>query len=87
MKYVLCLVLIICGCTHSDEMTQERQAVEAAQQASTEFHVGDIINIKLGGQGMVIGYAGFRGQTIVIRTGPAGHYERRTFAVFELEKP
>jgi uncharacterized protein YodC (DUF2158 family) len=63
-----------------DEWYQE----EAAAQAEMKFERGDLVNIKLGGQGMVIGHSGLGGH-YVIRTGPEGNYERRTFYEFELE--
>ena len=87
MKYLLALVLL-CGCGPSWEDTMKmRQAEETIRRAKMEFQVGDIVNIKLGGQGMVTGYCGFRSQFITVRTGPDGRYEKRPFAVFELEKP
>jgi hypothetical protein len=46
-----------------------------------------MVNIKVGGQGMVVGYSGFHSQFIIVRTGPNGRYEKRSFALIELEKP
>lgn len=46
-KLVLCLVLIICGCTHSDEAPHGLQ-----------FNIGDVVDLKVGGQGQVINIKG-----------------------------
>ncbi len=87
-KLVLCLALVLlCGCGPSwEEGMQEHRETETARQARMEFQRGDIVNIKLGGQGMVTGYSGLASQFIVVRMGPGGMYEKRVFARFELEK-
>jgi len=87
-QIVLLLAIAMCGCAPSwgNQAQQYREEV-ARRQARLQLQPGDLIDIKLGGQGMVIGYAGFHDQLIVVRTGPAGHYEKRTFAMFELEMP
>jgi len=69
-----------------EEVMRECQENEASGQALMKFPVGDLVNIKLGGQGMILDCSSSRNNYLV-RTGPAGHYECRWFDEFELEKP
>jgi len=87
MKYALLALVLLCGCSNStDEWYQELQRSEAAMLATMEFEVGDLVNIKLGGQGMVVDRSG-GDYTYLIRTGPDENYKQLWFDEFELERP
>ena len=87
MKRIVLLLVLVCGCAPSmDELMQEHRVAEAAGKALMKYHVGELVNIKLGGQGMVVNISSFR-ENYLVRTGPAGHYACRWFGEFELEKP
>ena len=88
MKKLVLLLILFCGCGPSsmDELIREHQAAEAAGAALMKFQVGELVDIKLGGQGMVVDISGIRGNYF-IRTGPDGNYERRWFDEYELERP
>jgi len=88
-RIVLLLALVLfCGCapTSVSELIREHEAADAAGQVGMKFEVGEVINIKLGGQGMVVDRSGIDGDYL-IRTGPNGNYKKRWFDEFELERP
>ncbi len=75
-RIVLCLALIMCGC--------ELNGIEKPRSVDLRFQIGDIVDLKIGGQGQIISISGSsRPYYIRIRT-DAG-IEKVWFDEFELE--
>ena len=81
-KLVLCLALVLCGCTPNG---LEQSKKPKKPRVELRFQIGDMVDLKIGGTGQIVNIVGKYNRPYSVRIRTDAGIERVWFDEFELE--